>query len=69
MPELVRDGENGLLFHWDAGELARKIELLLDDEALRTRIGEAGRESVQGFRAEVVMARYAAAYRALAARR
>jgi glycosyltransferase involved in cell wall biosynthesis len=64
--ELVRDGENGLLFRWDAGELAARIGLLLGDEALRLRLGEAGRQAVQGFEADAAIGRLASCYLALA---
>jgi phosphatidylinositol alpha-mannosyltransferase len=65
MRELIQDGENGLLFHWDAHELAQKICLLLEDEPLRTRLAEAGRQSVQGFHADQVVAKYALGYQTL----
>ncbi len=45
MPELVRDGENGLLFETgNAQELAEKMRLLLSDEALRIRLGRNARQ-------------------------
>ncbi len=65
MPELIRDGENGLLFQWDARQLADCIRRLLDDDPLRQRIGAAGCASVQSFTADAVIARYAAGYQAL----
>jgi len=68
MPELIQDGVNGLLFHWDAAELAAQAGRLLANEALRMRLAEAGRASVQGFRAEEVIARYAQGYHNLIAR-
>ncbi len=68
MPDLIEHGTNGLLFHWDAGELAGHIRRLLDDPALRERLGAAGREAVQGFDAETLIARYAASYKELADR-
>ncbi|GAB4574204.1 MAG: hypothetical protein Kow0077_19580 [Anaerolineae bacterium] len=69
MRELVQDGVNGLVFHhWDAAELAEKAAALLADEALQRRLGEAGRASVQHFRAEDVIANYAAGYHDLIAR-
>lgn len=68
MPELIEDGRNGFVFRWDAGELAGKIYRLLDDERLRAEIGEAGRESVSGFRAEAVIERLASAYQEIARR-
>jgi glycosyltransferase involved in cell wall biosynthesis len=68
MPELIDDGRNGLIFNWDAGELAQKISLLLADEHLRTHLGEAGRHAVSGFEADVVVDRLASAYQAIARR-
>lgn len=48
IPEVVREGETGLLLEQkdDPGELAAKILLLLQDAALRTRLGRWGREFV-----------------------
>ncbi|MBN2471290.1 MAG: glycosyltransferase family 4 protein [Anaerolineae bacterium] len=62
MRELVEDGVNGLVFHWDPAELAAQAARLLADETLAARLGEAGRASVQGFRAEDVIGRYAEGY-------
>jgi glycosyltransferase involved in cell wall biosynthesis len=68
MRDLIHDGENGLLFRWDVESLAAHIRRLLDDVALRARLGEAGRASVQGFEAERVVAAYAQGYHDLIAR-
>jgi glycosyltransferase involved in cell wall biosynthesis len=68
MPELVEDGVNGLLFRWDADELAQKILSLLSDDDLRRRIGERGRAAVQPFRDEDVIRNYALGYQDLARR-
>ncbi len=47
MPEAVRDGVNGLLIApGDVAALAAAMNRLLDDAALRTRMGEAGRALV-----------------------
>ena len=47
LPEVVVDGETGLLFDPDDSmELAYRIEQLLADRALRERMGQAGRERV-----------------------
>jgi len=48
IPELIRDGIDGLLVTpSDMGELADAIRRLLDDPALRRRLAEAGRRRVQ----------------------
>ena len=47
IPELVEDGESGLLFapsDWD--ELASRIDLMLGDHALRTRLAEKAKAKV-----------------------
>jgi colanic acid/amylovoran biosynthesis glycosyltransferase len=47
IPELIRDGVDGLLVAPSDDEaLARKIAVLMDDAALRRRIGSAGRQRV-----------------------
>ncbi|GAB4450741.1 MAG: hypothetical protein Kow00120_21070 [Anaerolineae bacterium] len=65
MRELLEDGVNGLVWRWSSAELADKIRLLLDDAPLRARLAEAGRQSVQQFQADDVIARYARGYHAL----
>ncbi len=43
IPAVISEGEDGLLVDFgDAHELAAKIELLLDDQSLRERLGESG---------------------------
>lgn len=47
IPELVRDGRNGLLVPpGDAAALAAALRSLVDDPALRRRLGQAAREDV-----------------------
>lgn len=49
MAEAIRDGLDGFLVRpWQAGEMSRKIRLLLDDGALRRKMGEGGRRRVEG---------------------
>jgi glycosyltransferase involved in cell wall biosynthesis len=44
LQEIVIDGESGFLFNrGDAGDLARRLGALLDDGALRSRMGTVGR--------------------------
>lgn len=48
IPEVVADGENGLLASAeDPGDLAEKIATLVRDDALRTRMGQASRERAE----------------------
>lgn len=43
MAEYVRDGENGLLFrHREAGDLASKLRLVIEDRKLASRLGSRG---------------------------
>jgi glycosyltransferase involved in cell wall biosynthesis len=66
MRELIADGHNGMLFDGGAAELAHKITVLIEDESLRRKIGEAGRQSVQqGFQADQVVEQYARGYQEL----
>lgn len=48
IPELISEGVDGLLFEsGDDAELADKITLLLQDEARRASMGQAGREKME----------------------
>ena len=67
MAELIITGINGLMFNWDADELAAHITCLLDDEALRARLGAAGMEAARRFDADAVIAGYARGYHDLIA--
>lgn len=50
IPEMLREGESGLLFEPDApGELVAALRRLAGDGALRRRMGEAARASAQPF--------------------
>jgi glycosyltransferase involved in cell wall biosynthesis len=62
MSELVDPGVNGLLFEWDAAELAGHIRDLLADDDRRRRMGAAGHAAVQHFQADRVIAAYARGY-------
>ncbi len=69
MAELLEDGLNGLIFRWDAAELADKIRLLLADDVLRAQVAEQGRQTVQRFGADEVIAQYARGYHELIRRK
>lgn len=64
LPEVVRDGETGFLVPpGDAAALAERIGALLGDQALRERMGAAGREwTLQMFTWDRVIARMIACY-------
>ena len=63
-PDLLRDGETGLLVpRSDPEALARALRTYIDDPALAARHGRAGRERVEReFSLEVMMRRYMAVY-------
>ncbi len=64
--DLVRDGETGFLFPVDDAEaLASRLETLIADPSLRTRIGEQARRSVtKHYDFDSVVARHEKLYRA-----
>jgi len=49
MPELIRDGENGLFVTRDVDDIAAKLRRLRDDAELRERLGRAARVAVEGW--------------------
>jgi glycosyltransferase involved in cell wall biosynthesis len=67
IPELIQHGENGLLFPvGDVAALCEALELFLENPALRIRLGEAGRRTVEErFSLKEAAAEYAQAYRQL----
>jgi glycosyltransferase involved in cell wall biosynthesis len=57
LPELIRDGENGLIAKSeDAPAFVRQIERLLEDPALRERLGRAARKTVEERYADTAIA-------------
>ena len=70
-PEVVVDGLTGLLVEPENPQaLAESLSWLLDDPALRERMGAAGRATVDpAFRAETMVDRIAAVYEELLAAR
>jgi glycosyltransferase involved in cell wall biosynthesis len=54
--EIVRDGEDGLLATLgNTGELARRLDTLMSDKALRDSMGEAARVNVQRFTTDEIV--------------
>jgi glycosyltransferase involved in cell wall biosynthesis len=69
MPDLVEDGETGLVVAPGPVPLAGALRRLLGDADLRRRMGLAGREKVRHFQARAVVGRIEAVYQELSARR
>ncbi len=59
MPDVIRDGENGLLTDGAPDAIAAAIQRLLDDEHLRTLIGDAARGVLARFERSSAIAMYA----------
>lgn len=69
IPEIVVDGENGTLVPpGDVDALERAVVTFSTDRELRERVAAANRRRAQEFSASAMAGRYAALYRALAAR-
>lgn len=68
IPEVLVDGENGLLVPpGDAAALAAALARLLDDAGLRERLGDSARRTVeQQYSPEAVCGRLAAIYNDMA---
>jgi glycosyltransferase involved in cell wall biosynthesis len=47
LPEIVRDGETGLLVENDPPAIAAAIRFLLENPELSARLGQAGRRAVE----------------------
>ncbi len=71
LPELVRDGENGLLVaEKDSRALADAIVVLAGDAGMRERLGANGRAEIRDARSWASVAeRFVAIYESVAARR
>jgi len=65
MNELISDGENGLLFSWDADELAAKSLQLLKDEKQYKAVSSRLKETVAPFERTKVIAKLADGFKKL----
>ena len=65
MPELIRDGENGLFVIRDVDDIAAKLRRLRDDPELRERMGCAARAAVEAWDWRHQAPRYAEMFRAV----
>ncbi len=46
-PELIEDGVDGFIYHTDENELAKKMEILVNNPALAFKMGKAGRKKIE----------------------
>ena len=69
MPELIRDGENGLFVTRDVDDIAAKLRRLRDDPELRAQMGRAARASVEAWDWRYQAPRYAEMFSAVLDRR
>jgi len=71
MPELIEDGRTGFLAQpFDVDDLAEKLAMVLDTEALRRRLGETARTTAQQrFTIELCSRRYKALFEDILTRR
>jgi len=69
MPELIRDGENGLFVTRDVDDIAAKLRRLRDDPELRERMGRAARASVESWDWRHQAPRYAEMFETVLAQR
>ncbi|HKO55087.1 MAG TPA: glycosyltransferase family 4 protein [Thermoanaerobaculia bacterium] len=65
MPELIRDGENGLFVTRDVDDIAAKLRRLRDDPELRGRMGRAARAAVEAWDWRYQAPRYAEMFEAV----
>lgn len=59
MPDIIKDGENGLFTGWDAEGMAEKISKLLGDKILQDKFRIAGLELVKQFEKKEAIKNYA----------
>jgi|GEM_PF-1021907 len=47
IPEIIKDEDNGLLLRPDRSDLCRQLRRLIEDEPLRKKLGQHGRQSIE----------------------
>jgi glycosyltransferase involved in cell wall biosynthesis len=63
MPELIRDGENGLLARTEnPAAFVSRLERLIEDKFLRERLGSAARRTIENSYTDVGIARISTEY-------
>lgn len=66
MPDVIVDGRNGVFTDGDPRDLAQKLRSLLDDAALRDRMGREARDILTKFERTTLIKRYAEFLQSLA---
>ena len=69
VPDMLRDGESGLLVGCDPGEVCAACEKLIDSEDLRRTLGQNALADSARFSAETMAKRYCEEYERLAAKK
>lgn len=59
MPDIIKDGENGLFTDWTAEDMAEKVSKLLKDKELQNKFVAAGLELVKQFERKEAIKNYA----------
>ena len=59
MQEVIDDGKNGMFTTGEAGDVAGKLEKLLSDESLRTKLGHEARKVLDRFERKKLIGEYA----------
>jgi len=62
IPDMLTHGESGLLASGEPEVFAQAVELLISDEALRSRLGRQARQESSRFTAEYMAEQYCAVY-------
>lgn len=69
VPDMLRDGESGLLTGCDPGEVCAACEKLIDSEELRRTLGQNALADSARFSAETMAKRYCEEYERLTAKK
>jgi glycosyltransferase involved in cell wall biosynthesis len=62
IPEVIKDGENGLLVEPDAKKIAGKIEFLLENPQIAKKLGENAKRTAEKFTWEKTAERFLEIY-------
>lgn len=62
IPDMISDGESGILVEPEPQSICDGLSILVEDAALRQRLGEAARKQSQTFSAEHMARQYLSCY-------